>query len=158
VDRVVLISDKLHFTYSVPRRINLVEAQISSTATKLQNSTIICYKIPRNFQISLEPQTIFRLDQPRHLELALHTGDNEISTCEVRLKPASAGLRLHMVNSKVEGAFSGSLDTNSKPGKLIFKGLNPRESIKVQIPFTVELDLNGLQVSLGILLISISLT
>lgn len=83
------------------------------------------------------------LDKNNGLDLVLSTGWNTLSGCEVRVKPASGGLRLITTESTLlDGEQLGS--SFAKPpeaGVFFFGPLEARQSPTVRFPYTVESDL-----------------
>ncbi|PPJ55203.1 hypothetical protein CBER1_05685 [Cercospora berteroae] len=77
------------------------------------------------------------IDKPRHLEVALHAGQNSVTSIDIRLKPATAGLRLHLADACLRNV---KLDNTAvaKAGHLALGELVADSVAEVQVPYTTE--------------------
>ena len=83
---------------------------------------------------------IISLDKNRSIDLSVATGDNEIVHANVRLRPASAGLRLHIGKAEIQEP--QDLDRDTTAGVLSLKRLAPNVDVPIRIPYSLEHDLH----------------
>ncbi|TKA80803.1 hypothetical protein B0A55_01607 [Friedmanniomyces simplex] len=77
------------------------------------------------------------IDKPRRLEVSLSSGWNEIQSISLRMKPTSAGLRLHLADATF-GDVERDERKGTKPGQLDLRGMEAGKSALVEIPYTVD--------------------
>ncbi|KAJ5917457.1 hypothetical protein N7466_011011 [Penicillium verhagenii] len=98
---------------------------------------VYCYPPPDGLQAKIVSPHLINLEAMRTLELELSSGRNEIKSGTVRVRPATAGLRLRIAEAEVvEGALE--LVTNSDPGLIEFTHLPAQSFVRLRIPYTVE--------------------
>ena len=85
------------------------------------------------------------IDKLRHIEITCTTGANDIERAEIRLKSASAGLRLRTADVSVESE-DGAIEDKSKPGVISIGALPAESSITLKIPYDMETILQDLAV------------
>ncbi|KAK3644260.1 hypothetical protein LTR56_009797 [Elasticomyces elasticus] len=98
---------------------------------------IVVYPVEHAFDAHVTVRKDVQIDKPRWLELALSSGWNDIRGISIRMKPTSAGLRLHLADAKFEG-ISRDDTQGTKQGQLALTGLEAHISAQVEIPYTVE--------------------
>lgn len=79
------------------------------------------------------------LDKNNSLDIQLATGWNKLKSCEVRVKPATGGLRLLTTEAKIINSSAGF----SKPpeaGLFVLGGVADDSSVTIRFPYTVEQD------------------
>jgi hypothetical protein len=79
------------------------------------------------------------LDKNNSLDLAIHTGWNSIKKCEIRVKPATGGLRF----LTTEAAFVDSSAEFAKPpeaGVFCFDAIAANTVVTVRFPYSIEQD------------------
>lgn len=85
------------------------------------------------------------IDKPRHIEITCNTGSNKLERAEIRLKSASAGLRLRTANASVESE-GGAIEDSQKPGIISLGEMEASSSITLKIPYDMETILQDLTV------------
>ena len=85
------------------------------------------------------------IDKSRHIEITCSTGANEVERAEIRLKSASAGLRLRTADTSIESG-EGTIEDRQKPGVISVGALAARSSITLKIPYDMETILQDLTV------------
>ncbi|KAF4127019.1 trafficking protein particle complex subunit 10 [Geosmithia morbida] len=91
------------------------------------------------FDVELVASKHTSLDKSNCLDLIVRPGWNSLSKCEIRVKPATGGLRLLMTEAKLVGSEGGF----AKPPESGVFHLNPvgaGKTVTVRFPFTVEND------------------
>ncbi|KAL4900310.1 hypothetical protein BDW74DRAFT_182859 [Aspergillus multicolor] len=98
---------------------------------------ILCYPPPEGLQARIEAPHLVNLEAMRTLELELNSGWNDIKSGVVRVRPATAGLRLRVAEAEVvEGDIE--IKTNSESGNIEFSELGQKSIVRFRIPYTVE--------------------
>ncbi|KAL4809386.1 TMEM1 family protein [Aspergillus unguis] len=98
---------------------------------------ILCYPPPDGLQARIEAPHLVNLEAARSLELELDSGWNDIQTGVIRVRPATAGLRLRIAEAEVvEGDIE--IKANSETGNIEFNQLAPKSTVRFRIPYTVE--------------------
>ncbi|KAL5002555.1 trafficking protein particle complex subunit 10 [Aspergillus recurvatus] len=98
---------------------------------------ILCYPPPEGLQARIEAPHLVNLEAMRTLELELNSGWNDIKTGVLRVRPATAGLRLRVTEAEV---VEGHIDikANNESGNIEFSQLKPHSIVRFRIPYTVE--------------------
>jgi hypothetical protein len=93
---------------------------------------------PRSDALSVNMTTLtnIMLGEIRRLSLILDPGSNSIDQCQIRVQPASAGLRLAVHESR--SATSLTVRQEQETQVIEFDKLQPGKSVSVDIPFSVE--------------------
>ena len=80
---------------------------------------------------------LINLEEMRSLELELHSGRNDIKSGTIRVRPATAGLRLRSAEAElVEGDMK--ITANNESGNIEFSQFGSRSFVRFRIPYTVE--------------------
>lgn len=98
---------------------------------------IYCYPPPDGLHAKVVSPHLINLEAMRTLELELNSGRNDITSGSVRVRPATAGLRLRISEAEV---VEGKLEIvpHSESGNIEFSQLSPRSFVRLRIPYTVE--------------------
>ncbi|KAL2865351.1 putative TMEM1 family protein [Aspergillus lucknowensis] len=98
---------------------------------------IYCYPHPQGLQAKIESPHLVNLEAMRTLELELNSGWNDIKTGILRVRPATAGLRLRIAEVEVvEGNIE--LRANTESGSIEFQRLGRNSIVRLRMPYTVE--------------------
>ncbi|KAH8149309.1 uncharacterized protein LAJ45_06849 [Morchella importuna] len=153
-DRIIVTANKLTFLHELtPKSSPVTPAGLPAnsgvavtTAKKLKLSF---FPAPRNLLVRLEVPKEINLDHPKATEIVLNPGENLVLKGELRVRSATAGLRLMTADLKVlEG--EGMVDTNEKPGVILFSNMGKGQKIRLRVPYTSENDLTELSVKVEI--------
>lgn len=90
-----------------------------------------------DFTMSATKQT--SLDKNNSIDLVIHTGWNSLKSCEIRVKPATGGLRF----LTTEAAFVDSSMQFAKPpeaGVFHFDAIEANKAVTIRFPYSVEQD------------------
>lgn len=85
------------------------------------------------------------IDKPRHVEIFCSVGVNDVERAEIRLKSASAGLRLRTAEVSLESE-DGVIEDSQQPGVVSIGELPAKSSIILKIPYDMETILQDLTV------------
>ncbi|CAG8279777.1 unnamed protein product [Penicillium salamii] len=98
---------------------------------------IYCYPPADGLQAKIVSPHLIDLQAMRTLELEIDSGRNEIKSGTIRVRPATAGLRLRLAETKVvDGQLE--IDANHESGVIEFTHLAARSFVRLRIPYTVE--------------------
>ncbi|KAI1945525.1 hypothetical protein LOZ57_004212 [Ophidiomyces ophidiicola] len=98
---------------------------------------VICYQRAGGFDAKISHSCLIDLSGRRSIEVEFNSGSNAITHGVIRLKPATAGLRLLIAEAEVVNG-SIELGENDNPGQIHFCKLGPSSSAVLSIPYTVE--------------------
>ncbi|KAI9792943.1 MAG: hypothetical protein M1816_001265 [Peltula sp. TS41687] len=162
VDQVTLQSQNIvfiHETLSRPNAVTPIRSTISlsgASVAAVKKTVIRCYPQPTALEAKLELARHVALGESRSIEVCISSGRNDISRAELRIRSASAGLRLKTAEAKVS---SGSIEIKSRPrpGVLELGTLSADSLVKFRIPYALEHELpeitaqlTGLQVKIEV--------
>jgi hypothetical protein len=98
---------------------------------------IYCYPPAEGLQVKIVSPHLIDLQAMRTLELELDSGRNDIKSGTIRVRPATAGLRLRLTETEVvDGKLE--VDASHESGIIEFGQLAPRSFVRLRIPYTVE--------------------
>ncbi|KAK0648922.1 trafficking protein particle complex subunit 10 [Cercophora newfieldiana] len=113
--------------------------QLTDTASgALKHHKINLYQRAGSLDARLLSTKEVRLDRNNSLELEVLSGWNNITSCEVKIRSATGGVRLLMSEASVLGSLQ---PTKRSEGVFTFGAFPENTSIKIKFPFTVENDL-----------------
>ncbi|KAI9923776.1 hypothetical protein MW887_008258, partial [Aspergillus wentii] len=98
---------------------------------------IYCHPPPDGLRAKIVSPHLVNLEGMRTLELELHSGWNDIQTGTIRVRPATAGLRLRIAEAEVvEGEIN--IVANNESGTIEFTKFGAQSFVRFRIPYTVE--------------------
>ncbi|OQD92855.1 hypothetical protein PENSOL_c037G05552 [Penicillium solitum] len=98
---------------------------------------IYCYPPAEALQARIVSPHLINLQAMRTLELELDSGRNDIKSGTIRVRPATAGLRLRLSETEVvDGKIE--VDASHDSGIIEFAHLPARSFVRLRIPYTVE--------------------
>jgi hypothetical protein len=145
VDRVVVQTGKLYFihefssgTESQPTPLGIVDLEASNALPSVYKQPwVFLYPSSLAFDAEIRLARDIQVAKTRHLEVELKSGWNVIESIDIRLKPASAGLRLHLADTTLE-SIDAVVDEEPKPGQISLGGIESDSSALVKIPYSLE--------------------
>ncbi|KAI7327048.1 hypothetical protein KC315_g7352 [Hortaea werneckii] len=90
---------------------------------------VFVYPPEQALEVDVSTAKNVQLDKPRGLVFRINSGWNEIEDLELKLRPTSAGLRLHLAD--VAGG-------KARNGQLEFGSLGKGANVTIEVPYTVE--------------------
>lgn len=117
--------------------------QPTSSATDIfRRPEVTLFSQPGVLDIHLKATPHIQLDKSNCLDLSLSTGWNKLKNCEIRIKPATGGLRLVTQEAAIVG---GSVDFAKPPeaGVFYLESLKTETNLTIRFPYTVEQDLGN---------------
>ncbi|KAK3900601.1 hypothetical protein C8A05DRAFT_35762 [Staphylotrichum tortipilum] len=132
VDQVRLCSNKVLLHYDRD-----TSAAADKSAGCLKNPRVTLYQRASCLDVQLMGAQDLQLDKKKSLDLEVSTGWNGVTSCEVKVKAATGGLRLVMSEAEVVGSLQ---PTSCQGGSFTFGAMPANSSVKIKFPFTVEND------------------
>ena len=108
-----------------------------------KRKSLLVWARPGSFKVLVRHSETIVLDQPSSIKVELDAGQNDILRCRLLLKPASAGLRLHIAE-----AHSLHADTKiigqPEPGSILIGVLQANTKACIEVPYSIETDLQDI--------------
>ncbi len=114
----------------------LVTTQPSDEIRSTQ-PVIFVYPVEHAFDTHVKVRKDVHIDKPRRLEVCLSSGWNEIRSINLRMKPTSAGLRLHLADATFDGVERDDQE-GRKQGQLALCEMAANTSAMIEVPYTVD--------------------
>lgn len=114
-----------------------------------KKARILSFPRTEAFDARIYLSHFIHIDKPRHIEIECTSGWNEITRAEVRLKSASAGLRLRTANASV-GIGGVKITEKNKPGIIAIGALAANSSATLKIPYDMESILQDLNIKIEV--------
>ncbi|KAG9771840.1 hypothetical protein ABEF93_007643 [Exophiala dermatitidis] len=103
---------------------------------------VLVYPFSQSLEVKITPSPSIHLAQIRRLLVTIRPGDNDVKQCKLRLKTATAGLRLNIHDSQLLGGEpnTAALRTAREGDALILivDDLRSGSPTEVEIPYTTE--------------------
>ncbi|KAM0463110.1 hypothetical protein ACHAPV_003236 [Trichoderma viride] len=134
IDRVVLSSENimLHFERDV-------NASSSSTTDILKHADVMLFQRTGTFDVLISATKQTSLDKNNSLDLAIHAGWNSIKNCEIRVKPATGGLRFLTTEATILDSLAEFAKT-PEAGVFCFDTIAANTVVTVRFPYSIEQD------------------
>jgi len=144
IDKIVVKAKKLRFVHEfkpprpeVVTRLGIIEYEASSTDSASAQPFVLVYPDLNTFYAEVSVSKVMQINKPRHLEVALSSGRNDIESIDLRLKPFSGGLRLYIADATSDGILRRAGD-DVGTGWMGLGKLETSNSAVVRIPYTVD--------------------
>ena len=111
---------------------------IDDRATDTPPPFVLCYPPAEGLEAKISPSSLIDLGEYRTMEVQLKSGWNDISKGSIKLKPATAGLRLLVSNVSVVNSDINLRKDSTTTGHLEFENLPPNSHVTLRVPYTVE--------------------
>ncbi len=111
----------------------------------LRHPRVTLFQRADAFDVRLFTCKHIQLDKNNSLELEISSGWNEITSCEMRIRAATGGLRLLMSEAKTIGS-TRQLSQGAEPGLLGLQTIAANSSVRIRFPFTVEQELQSVSI------------
>ncbi|KAF2826567.1 TMEM1 family protein-like protein [Ophiobolus disseminans] len=155
VNKIILESKRIVFVHEPVQKSELttplgIMTPVSACALKAaKKARILCFPRAEAFDSRIYLSHFIHIDKPRHVEIECTSGWNEITRAVVRLKSASAGLRLRTAKAEVVVG-DVSITDKSTPGLLALGTMAANSSITLKIPYDMEVILQDLTIKMEI--------
>jgi hypothetical protein len=96
-----------------------------------------CYPPPHGLEARLASPRYINLEELRTLEIELESGRNNVSKAVLRVRPATAGLRLRIAETEV---VDGEIEMTANPesGSIEIADLDMESAVRCRIPYTID--------------------
>jgi hypothetical protein len=155
VDKIVLEANRIVFVHEPMTKneaatpLGIITSVSAHSLKAAKKARILCFPRTESFDARIYLSHFIHIDKPRHIEIQCTSGWNEITRAEVRLKSASAGLRLRTANASVPAGEVGITD-KTKPGVVAIGALAANSSATLKIPYDMETILQDLNIRIEI--------
>lgn len=152
IDKLVLESKKLHFSHEFQPKpqttpLGITNANISGRRPSMSGPSLLVYPHGDSLEARATLASDIHIDKLRSIALTIATGRNSTESLDLRLKSASAGLRLHTADAEITEGNHSQLDT-SQAGMLKLGAVDAGANVKVRVPYSTERSLDELTVKL----------
>jgi hypothetical protein len=145
IDKIILKAKKLRFIHdlrppTIPETsaLGIVYAPSGDEErNQRERPFVLLYPHTRAFEASTRLAKSTHMEKTKHLEVRLSSGSNDVDRIDIRLKPASAGLRLYLGDAEASGIDRRN-DKDTKVGILALGSIAPDREATVQIPYTMD--------------------
>lgn len=141
VDRIEIRVQNLVFTHTGPGPSSSLLPDLRERETPETESRpfVWCYPPANGLEARLEVPRSINLEELRALEIQLDSGRNDISKGLLRIRPATAGLRLRTSEiAVVAGGEDLELKPSTDSGNIDFFNLAHGNSVRLSVPYTVD--------------------
>jgi hypothetical protein len=155
VDKIILEAKRIVFVHEpftkaqATTPLGIITSLSSHSPKAVKRARILCFPRTESFEVRIYLSHFIHIDKPRHIEIECTTGWNKITHAEVRLKSASAGLRLRTANASVASGDATITDKN-KPGVVTIGALDAESSATLKIPYDMETMLQDLTIKIEV--------
>jgi hypothetical protein len=152
IDKLVLESKKLHFSHEFQPKpqttpLGITNANMTGRRPSMTGPSLLIYPHCDSLEIKATLASDIHIDKLRSIVLSVVAGRNSTESLDLRLKSASAGLRLHTADAEIIESNHSQLDT-SQAGMLKLGAVDAGVDVKVRIPYSTERSLDELTVKL----------
>lgn len=155
MDKIVLQCERISFVHSMQPQSDMIRPpsllHSSALAASLVGKApyVYCYPHASALEAKLSLSRYIHLDSRRSIEIDIHSGWNEISTGELRIRSSSAGLRLHIAEAMlVDG--SVEIKEQFRSGTMCFERLPAGSSVKFRVPYSFDSELSELSLKVEV--------
>ncbi|KAJ4362107.1 hypothetical protein N0V95_001564 [Ascochyta clinopodiicola] len=151
VDKIVLEAKRIVFVHEpvskteAPTPLGIIASASVTSLKAAKKARVQCFPRAEALEARVYLSHFIHIDKPRHIEITCNTGSNEIARAEIRLKSASAGLRLRTADASVESD-GGAIEDSQKPGVISIGAMTANSSVTLKIPYDMETILQDLTV------------
>jgi hypothetical protein len=152
IDKLVLESKKLHFSHEFQPKpqttpLGITNADMTGRRPSMTGPSLLVYPHGDSLETRATLANDIHIDKLRSIVLTVVTGRNSTESLDLRLKSASAGLRLHTADAEIIDSNHSQLDT-SQAGMLKLGAVGARVEVKVRVPHSTERSLDELTIKL----------
>lgn len=143
VDKVLVGAKRIVFSHEPMVKseantpLGIITSVSASTLKAAKKLGVLCFPRVEAFQAKVYASHFIHIDKRRSVEIQFSSGWNNIQQAEIRLKSASAGLRLRTGDATVA---SGDIEIKDKPspGVVTVSKMAPDASATLRIPYEIE--------------------
>ncbi|KAF2002968.1 TMEM1 family protein-like protein [Amniculicola lignicola CBS 123094] len=155
IDKIVLEVNRIVFVHEPFAKAEATTALgittlVSAASLKAaKKSRVLCFPRTEAFQAKLYLSHFIHIDKQRHIDFECSSGWNDIKHAQIRLKSATAGLRLRTADATTT---NGDVEIKDKPtpGAIELGSMSSNSTATIQIPYDVELVLPELTIKMEV--------
>ncbi|KAI9877272.1 MAG: hypothetical protein M1830_004355 [Pleopsidium flavum] len=155
VDKIVLQCQRINFVHDVQPHLNMAkprnfgESSALNVKTSAEASHVFCYPRSSALEVRSALSRYIHLERSRCVEIEISSGENEILKGQLRIRSASAGLRLHIAEAML---VDGSVTTkeSSRSGLIDFQRLSATSLARFRVPYAFDSELNELSLKIEV--------
>jgi hypothetical protein len=155
VDKIILEAKRIMFVHEpftkaeATTPLGIITSVSAHSLKAAKKARILCFPRTESFEARIYLSHFIHIDKPRHIEIECKSGWNNLTRAEIRLKSASAGLRLRTANASVTVGDARITD-KTKPGIVTIGALAPNSSSTLKIPYDMETILQDLTIKIEV--------
>ena len=154
VDRIVLEAKRIVFVHEPFQKteattpLGIITSVSAHSLRAAKKARILCFPRTEAFQARIYLSHLIHIDKPRHIEVEFSSGWNAIKRAEIRLKSASAGLRLRTADASIEAGDIELEDNKQPPGVIAIGEMAAGSAATLKVPYDMETILQDLTVKI----------
>ncbi|KAF2471313.1 TMEM1 family protein-like protein [Lindgomyces ingoldianus] len=155
VDKIVIEAKRIIFIHEPFRKAEAttplgITTSVSATSLKAaKKSRVLCFPRVEAFQARVYLSHFIHIDRPRSVEIECRSGWNDMQRAEIRLRSASAGLRLRTANTTVTSG-EVTIEDKPNPGVIDIASMAPDTTATFRVPYELEQILPELSIKLEV--------
>jgi len=155
VDKIVLVAERIMFVHEPLAKteattpLGIITSVSAHSLKAAKRARILCFPRAEAFQARIYLSHFIHIDKPRHIEVECSSGWNQIQRAEIRLKSASAGLRLRTANAVVTIG-DAEIEDQSTPGIISIGPMVAGSTVTLKIPYDMETILQDLAIKMDV--------
>ncbi|RAR02353.1 tmem1 family protein [Stemphylium lycopersici] len=156
VDKIVLEAKRIVFVHEPFQKteattpLGIITSVSAHSLKAAKKARILCFPRSEAFQARIYLSHFIHIDKPRHIEVQFSSGWNAITRADVRLKSASAGLRLRTANASVAAGDVKIEDGKPSPGVVAIGEMAANSAATLKVPYDMETILQDLTVKIDV--------
>ncbi|KAF2205415.1 hypothetical protein GQ43DRAFT_477384 [Delitschia confertaspora ATCC 74209] len=155
VDKIVVETKRISFVHEpfikteVPTPLGITMSTSAASLRTAKKCRVLCFPRTEAFQARIYLSHFIHIDKQRSIEIECSSGWNDIQHAEIRLRSASAGLRLRTANTTVS---SGDVIIADKPnpGVIGIQAMGPHTTACFRVPYELETILPELSIKIEV--------
>ncbi|XP_014553540.1 hypothetical protein COCVIDRAFT_107443 [Bipolaris victoriae FI3] len=156
VDRIVLEAKRIVFVHEPFQKteattpLGIITSVSAHSLRAAKKARILCFPRTEAFQARIYLSHLIHIDKPRHIEVEFSSGWNAIKRADIRLKSASAGLRLRTADASIEAGDIELEDNKQTPGVIAIGEMATGSAATLKVPYDMETILQDLTVKIDV--------
>jgi hypothetical protein len=156
VDKIVLEAKRIVFVHEpftkseAATPLGIITSVSAQSLKAAKKGRISCFPRAEAFEARIYLSHFIHIDKPRHIEVEFSSGWNEIERADIRLKSASAGLRLRTANATVASGDVELEDNKPTPGIIAVGTMAANSTATLKVPYDMETILQDLTIKIDV--------
>jgi hypothetical protein len=155
VDKIILEAKRIIFVHEpftkteATTPLGIITSVSAHSLKAAKKARILCFPRTESFNARIYLSHFIHIDKPRHIEIECTSGWNEITRADIRLRSASAGLRLRTADAGVVSGDVAIVD-KMKSGLVAIGAMTANTSATLKIPYDMEAILQDLTIRIEV--------